>query len=428
MREIPVKEGKAHNMRITIHRGTKEIGGTCVEIIADNGKILWIDLGMPLTDKAPNVEYANYKVDSLLISHPHQDHYGLMEFVGANVPIYLGELTLDLINSTRLFRGLKPQTGNFQIIKPWQQFIIEGTFEITPFLTDHSSPEAYAFLIEVDGKRIFYSGDFRGSGRKNKVFNQLIANPPSKIDILLIEGTMIDRKTHAYLNERSVENAIFEIIKIQQNLTFIVSSSQNIDRFVSVFRACKRSNKYLIIDIYTAWILDVVRKQSPGTPSLEWNEIKVFVDPRQLNIIKDNEFDNFRRKVLVNKIDNDIFNDPSKYVLFVRCPNLKLVNKLKHRGTINLIYSQWEGYLKAEKLDKNSTIIDKIKKDEEINFQTIHTSGHALTSDLIKLAKAINAQTVVPIHTDSPERFQSEFNKAGLYNVSLWHDGNEYLL
>ena len=46
-------------MKVKIYRGTKEIGGTCVELTADNGKILWVDLGAPLDDKKPNIDYAN---------------------------------------------------------------------------------------------------------------------------------------------------------------------------------------------------------------------------------------------------------------------------------------------------------------------------------------------------------------------------------
>lgn len=38
-------------MKVKIYRGTKEIGGSCVELKADNGKILWVDLGAPLDDK-----------------------------------------------------------------------------------------------------------------------------------------------------------------------------------------------------------------------------------------------------------------------------------------------------------------------------------------------------------------------------------------
>ena len=41
-----------------------------------------------------------------------------------------------------------------------------GPFTITPLLVDHSAYDAYALLIEADGQRLFYSGDFRGHGRK----------------------------------------------------------------------------------------------------------------------------------------------------------------------------------------------------------------------------------------------------------------------
>ena len=85
--EYPDAQPIPINMKAKIYRGTKEIGGTCVELTADNGKILWIDLGAPLEEKNPNVEYAHNKVDALLISHPHQDHFGLMEKVGTEVPI-----------------------------------------------------------------------------------------------------------------------------------------------------------------------------------------------------------------------------------------------------------------------------------------------------------------------------------------------------
>jgi ribonuclease J len=180
-------------VKAKIYRGTKEIGGTCLELTADNGKILWIDLGAPLDKTNPNVDYAQNKVDALLISHPHQDHFGLMEEVGSDVPIYIGQLSLDLINATRIFRDIPQLIGNYKIIKAWESFIIANTFKVTPYLTDHSTPESFAFLIEADGKRLFYSGDFRATGRKSKVYDRMIEKPPLNIDLLFMEGTMMER-------------------------------------------------------------------------------------------------------------------------------------------------------------------------------------------------------------------------------------------
>jgi len=413
-------------MKAKIYRGTKEIGGTCVELTADNGKVLWIDLGAPLDNINPNIDYAQNNLDALLISHPHQDHFGIMEKVGTTVPIFIGELTIDLINATKIFRGIPLLNGNFKTIKPWESFTIADTFRIKPFLTDHSTPEAFAFLIEADGKRVFYSGDFRATGRKNIVFKKQIENPPENIDLLLIEGTMIERTNHLYSTEDSVEQAIFDIIKKQTNLSFVISSAQNIDRLISVFRACKRTKKYLVIDVYSAWVLEMVRKQSKNIPAIEWEEIKVYDHPSQLEKVKDKSFDDFRKRIKPQRVGNSVFSNPSDYVYFVRCPNEKLIDKLRSKGTINIIYSQWEGYLLEEHKNFCTDKLNALKKDIDISFQTIHTSGHATVPDLKKFAKAINSDRIVPIHTAFPEQFKKEFEKQGFSNVTLWEDGKQY--
>ena len=413
-------------MKIKIYRGTKEIGGTCVELTADNGKVLWVDLGAPLDNTNPNVDYAQNKFDALLISHPHQDHFGLMEKVGAIAPIFIGELSLDLINATKIFRGLPQLDGNFKTIKPWESFTIADTFLVKPFLTDHSTPEAFAFLIEADDKRIFYSGDFRATGRKSIVYKKQIENPPENIDLLLIEGTMVERTNHLYSTEDSVEEAIYNTIKTQTNLSFVISSAQNIDRLISVFRACKRTQKYLVIDVYSAWILEMVRKQSKNIPAIEWEEIKVYDHPSQLEKIKDPSFDNFRNRIKPQRVGNSVFSNPSDYVYFVRCPNEKLIDKLRGKGTINIIYSQWEGYLLEEHKNFCTDNLNALKKDSDISFQTIHTSGHATVPDLMKFAKAINSNKIVPIHTAFPEQFKKEFEKQGFSNITLWQDGQDY--
>ena len=413
-------------MKAKIYRGTKEIGGTCVELSADNGKVLWVDLGAPLDYKNPNIDYAKNKLDALLISHPHQDHFGLMENVGTAVPIFIGELSLDLINATNIFRDIPQLHGNFKMIRPWKKFIAADTFQITSFLTDHSTPEAFAFLIEADGKRVLYSGDFRATGRKKIVYEKLIKSPPENIDLLLIEGTMIERTNHLYLTEASVEQAIYKTIKDQTNLSFVISSSQNIDRLISVFRACKRTQKTLVIDVYTAWILEMARKQSKNIPAIEWREIKVFNHPGQLDKIKDKSFDEFRNRVKDQRIGNAIFQSPADFVYFVRCPNEKLINKLRMKGTINIIYSQWEGYLKEEHKTYCTDYINTLKSDSDISFQIIHTSGHATVPDLMNFAKAISSNKIVPIHTAFPIQFKKEFEKQGFSNITLWEDGIEY--
>ena len=108
-------------MKIIIHRGTHEIGGSCVEIRSKKSRIL-IDIGMPLVKKdgdrfdfrehenTPGPELVKKKVlpdisgvyswdsdkkkiDGVLISHPHIDHYGFFRYLHKDICFYLGEAT-----------------------------------------------------------------------------------------------------------------------------------------------------------------------------------------------------------------------------------------------------------------------------------------------------------------------------------------------
>ena len=73
-------------MRVCIHRGTQEVGGNCIEI-ESAGKRIVLDVGLPLDAEdspvsLPDVKGFHEHDPSLLgvvISHPHQDHYGLKE-------------------------------------------------------------------------------------------------------------------------------------------------------------------------------------------------------------------------------------------------------------------------------------------------------------------------------------------------------------
>jgi ribonuclease J len=292
--------GVRFNMKLTIHRGANEIGGSCVEIQSGDSRIL-IDFGMPLVDKnrerfdsdgiagksieelkkektLPDIRglYRGEKpqIDAILISHSHLDHYGLLDFANNEIPVYISRGAKELVEVTNIFIDKNVQLSNAHIIKHQLPFHIKD-FTITPYLVDHSAFDAFAFLIEADGKRIFYSGDFRGHGRKGKLFEQLIENPPKDIDCLLMEGSMLGRTEMLYKDEEEIEARIAEILKGQKNVTFLFASSQNIDRLVSAYRACLKTGTTFVIDIYTAFILQKLGEASKKIPQFNWEKIRV---------------------------------------------------------------------------------------------------------------------------------------------------------
>lgn len=232
-------------MQLVIHKGSQEIGGTCIQLEQDATTVL-LDLGLPLREESKPVDVNALRPDAVFVSHSHQDHYGLIIDLDPKIPVYMSELGKKLIDAPRVFRGLPLLENDFHYFLPRAPETI-GPFKITPYLMDHSSPNSFAFLAEAGGQRLFYSGDLRAHGRKGILFERLIKNPIPDLDVFLMEGTMLERTSHDFPTESSVEDEIVKTIGGQRNVSFIICSGQNIDRIVSAFRACKKTEKTLVV-------------------------------------------------------------------------------------------------------------------------------------------------------------------------------------
>lgn len=188
-------------MKIKIHRGAKEIGGSCLEFAEGKDRIV-IDMGLPLIGDdgkkfdadqirgcqvkellekkiLPDIkgfypfDESGEKVSALFVSHSHLDHYGLLRFVDKQIPVYLGNATKELIEISSAISSKAFKVEKSCSIQSEKE-VKCGCLTVTPVLVDHSAIDAYAFLIESNGKRIFYSGDFRSHGRKGKLVEKLI--------------------------------------------------------------------------------------------------------------------------------------------------------------------------------------------------------------------------------------------------------------
>ena len=411
-------------MQIIIHKGSHEIGGNCIQISSGKTSIL-LDAGLPLSPASQRVDLSRLVVDALLVSHPHQDHFGLMATLPPGTPVYIGRLARSLIDAPQVFIGGDRYALDFHDFKAWQPFTI-GDFTITPYLVDHSATDAYAFLIEAEGKRLFYSGDFRSHGRKGKLFDNLIQHPVRDIDLLFLEGTMLHRNNDLFPDETAVENLIFKTIQQQKNISFLLASSQNIDRIVSAFRACKRAGKLLVIDIYTAWVLEQLRQITQNTPAMDWPEIRVFAAYSQDQKLKANPdyFGDFRKRLYRYRVTREeLHATPEAFLYFGKMSSFRLINAFKKAATpVNIIYSQWRGYLDGTHPEYfGSDKISAFCSDPEVNFIYAHSSGHAPLDDLQKLATALKPKILVPIHTEDAEGFRGNFE-----NVVTLKDGHVF--
>ena len=412
-------------MRLRIHRGTKEIGGTCIEIEAQEKRIA-LDVGLPLDapdesqeELLPEVPGFREPDDSLLgvvISHPHQDHYGLARHIRSEVPIWIGKAANDMLTAASAY-----VPGGHAFADP--HFIADrapveiGPFRLTPHLVDHSAFDAYALLIEAGGKRVFYSGDFRAHGRKSKLFAAMIKRPPKDLDVLLMEGTTIGRTgtSEGFATEADLEGEFVQSFRETAGIHLVWTSSQNIDRLVTIFRAAKRTGRVLLIDLYTAVVLESTGRNT--IPQSDWDGVRLYIPQSQRVHIKKNAlFDDLARHK-ANRIFAEDLPGLRQHAVMLFRPMM-----MRDRGVrtvldgARLTYSLWEGYLKKSSVQHVVTWL----KQNEISWRVIHTSGHASAVDLQRFAAALAPRTLVPIHSFETGRFAEFFANVVQKEDGVW--------
>jgi ribonuclease J len=269
---------------------------------------------------------------------------------------------------------------------------------------DHSAPDAVAFLIEGDGQRIFYTGDFRGHGRKGILLERLAKDPPTDVNYLIMEGSMLGRTEGVYPDEASVEQALHEVIQSPQGLSYVFTSSQNLDRLVSIYRAVRRSGKTLVIDLYTAFVLDKLSVISPSIPQFGWEGIRVLYSYYHAQKLAD--FDKaLLYKYKKSKIEfAEIRDKPNDKVLLAKDSRYfrGIITKLNDVCGATAVFSMWHGYLERSNLQD-------FLESNGIPILEIHTSGHAYVSQLKALVDALKPRWIIPIHTFHPEEFKEMF-------------------
>lgn len=422
-------------MQITIHRGTKEIGGSCVEISTESTRLI-IDVGLPLvtSDRQPFdrdatknktlFQLVEAKIapavpglfvdgtapDAILLSHSHLDHVGLLNYTEEQIPVFATSGTSKMMLAGSVFAGQQSvDSDRFKRIRNRVPFTV-GDITITPYSVDHSCFGAVALLIESGGKNLLYSGDLRFHGRKPGMLNSLIEEvAPKNIDALVMEGTHFGSKRPDRKTEYQLEDEICEQIRQADGLVLASFSPMDVDRLVTYFKATVKSGRTFVVDAYTAFVMHLVQSEIPIPDPKTADGLKVYFN----RSFERRKLEKVKMLFEGNRISLDeVLSHQDNHVLCFRPSYLRLDfdNQLPDGST--LFYSYWHGYL-----DKPYwlTVQEHIKSING-HFIKAHTSGHIYVEDIVKFVNGTNAKTVIPIHTFVPERFQELFDNTILLN------------
>lgn len=413
-------------MNLIVWRGTKQIGGSCLEVSSATTRII-IDIGEVLPEiavvkqrpralpDAPGLfGRGDRKIDAILVSHGHGDHLGLIDLVDTEIPVFIGEKALKIYNLTAQFTGRKPIANPIKYLQSGQGFKV-GDFTIVPYLVDHSGFDAYAFLLEQGGKTLVYTGDFRFHGRKQKATEYFVNSLPDVIDVLLIEGTMLSRTQEKVETEEEIERKAYEFMSSQSRPVLVLQSATNIDRLVGMYRAAKKSGRIFVMDIFTAHIVSQLNPTIPKPG--RFGDIRVFYPYNLTNrMFREPEGQRLMKQFSRHKILKEELGTRKDYCMLIRDSMLSDLRYIKNLQGAGLIYSLWSGYKQQDRMSKVLTFAEKLKME----IVDLHTSGHAYLESIAKVINITKPKMIVPIHTERPHFFAEQFEQ-----VYLAEDGEE---
>lgn len=394
-------------MKLCIHRGTHQIGGIAAEISTASTRIL-IDMGDELSLdpnfvsaplNIPGVTDGNGHCDAVLFTHYHGDHTGQMLRIRPEIPIYAGALAKDIMrlssaHSWKKDEALCKRIETIRTFSAGVPFLI-GDIQITPFSIDHSAADSYLFLIEADGKRVLYTGDFRLHGVRGETMDKILDRRIGKVDVVVTEGTTVSRSEHEVVTEWDLQKRVKAYLR-QYKYVFVLCATTNLDRIFALARAVPRG-KYCICDDYQKMLVETVSKH--------WNGISSFYEMPKLLSFK--------------------YHPPARFaelggLMFVRA-NSKFEAIIRQYDPAQsiLLYSMWDGY--RTKPDSNIPEFLSLTG----TWAELHTSGHASPDDLRHVIEKADPEIVIPMHTDAPQKMQTLCQNR---TVILLKDREELLL
>lgn len=384
-------------MKIIIHRGSHQIGGIAVEIKTDSTRII-IDMGdeltmdnsyMPKPLNISGVTDKNGKCSAVFFTHYHGDHTGQLPNIRKDIPIFMGELTKDILLTT--MQNAEQETINriksAKIFEAGQTIPI-GNITVTPYSIDHSACDSYMFLIEADDKKILHTGDFRTHGFRGKAVPKILRSFIKKVDVLITEGTNISKENKEIITECQLQHKVKEYIN-KYKYVFAYTSSTNLERICGFAKAVPQG-KYFICDEYQNKLLNIIKEHSKLCDNIKKITYGINLLPK------------FKEKGFLMMVrDNSMFR--------------KIIPEFDKDKSI-MLYSMWNGY----RTHPESTIPEFLALAGK--WEYLHTSGHAYVEDIKEMVKIINPSYIIPIHTDIPEIMLNLFPDK---NIIISTDGEE---
>ncbi len=358
-------------------------------IIVDAGSKFPMDHQLGVDCVFPNLERFVEKFGKFygyVITHGHEDHIGSLPFLYQQLKgkIFAPPWSHSLLVGK--FEGYNIPLPDIQVVRAGDRKKL-GPFGVEWIHLNHSIPDSMGLCLEMDGKRIFHSGDFKIEDEplyeKPADVARLKVLGQEGVDVLLADSTNAHKEGRCG-SEREVVEPIKKEIASSEGLTVVTTFSSNLWRLATMTKIAKDLNKKIFI------LGRGMRKTCKIAAELKFDclDKSVFVDQDSVrSVAKKNlivlttgcQGERFAglsrlanghlREVKLSRGDKVIFS--SRMIPGNEAAILDLQNKLEYMGCKSLT----------------------TKENPEI-----HVSGHGYQEDLSIVMEALKPKTFLAIH------------------------------
>ncbi len=290
-------------------------------------------------------------------------------------------------------------------------------FDLRCFPVDHSVPGACAWGIDTSAGWIIYSGDLRQHGKHARLTQGFVRQAAElKPRVLILEGTNVHRKTSVSEDE-VYENAL-KAVAGARGLVIADFPARDIDRLLTFLEIARSTGRKLAVLPQDAYLLKTLRLLDRQIPDIaKDNNLAIYQDTtasKSPGLWRRHIFDDYQSKTV---LADEVGSAQEQFILCFSFFDLNELPSIRPRPGSLYVYSSSEPHDEEQAIDfrRLHNWLEHFKfkgfglpREKDGCWQIpeaekgLHASGHASSPDLIRIAREIKPDVLMPVHSEYP--------------------------